>query len=82
MLPKQIPRFIFRCRNCGEYPVTRGTFRKFVPENKWEELQQKIKKGAWGGLIEFDKECPKCTPEGKSTGVIKILHPKPKGGKV
>jgi hypothetical protein len=54
------PQYVFRCRACGEYPVDAETFQKFVPPQKWAELQRKISAGADTGILRFRGKCPRC----------------------
>ena len=55
--------FFFRCRNCGAYPVTEHTARRFLTEKLNIQLDEAFQKGAERAVLSFDNGCPKCKPD-------------------
>lgn len=66
--------YLFKCPDCRKYNVKADTFKQFVTDEQWEELQESIKKGACVTVLEFDTKCPQCA-EGrfKITSTLKVL---------
>lgn len=53
-------QFFFRCEKCGAYPVSESTARKFLTEKLKKRLDEALKKGAHGAILEFQSGCPTC----------------------
>ncbi len=68
--------FLFKCPNCGEYPVSEKTLRTFLPPRLKRGLTEELQNGAHGARIDFSTCCPDCEPDGESTLKLVVLRPR------
>jgi len=65
-------KYFVRClRKCGQYPVTKNTFERFVTRSILHDLEQR--KDAIGAELEFTEFCPRCK-ESSGKKVVGTVH--------
>lgn len=68
--------FLFKCPNCGEYPVSEETLREFLSPRLKQGLTEALANGAHGARLDFNTCCPDCEPDGESTLTLAVLQPR------
>lgn len=67
--------FLFVCEQCGIYPATEETARKFMTESLELALDRELRAGAVGADLTFAGRCPRCAPCGVYRTQVAALWP-------
>jgi hypothetical protein len=67
--------YLFKCKTCGEYPVSPPHFEQFVAD---PEVRRRLllEKGDRTAVLDFGSKCPKCTPKHPSKKIVLVMRKK------
>ncbi len=64
-----------QCPHCGSYEITEKAAQPFLSPEMRKKIRVEVENGARAIILEFDRECPRCSSTGESTGRIRVLRP-------
>lgn len=65
--------FYFECTEEGPFPVTEDALRRLLTPPLQAALDEKLKAGAWGAMLQFEDGCPRCKPDSAHKAVVLSL---------
>lgn len=70
-------QYWFQCPICGTKRVKENYFLKFLDSKLKSEINEQFKLGSPGAVIQFNKNCPLCKPNGNHLGDVATITPDP-----
>ncbi len=68
-------KYWIQCPVCGYCEIKERAAQPFLSPEMKERVEREIEEGARAVILDFNKECPRCSSTGESTGKVRVLRP-------